>query len=79
MLADVLEISLERKNVMELQPALEQLGVTRCPICRREVAVFLTKSKRPFVNCSFCSVRIFYNGAESMRRLKKRMYPAEEE
>jgi DNA-directed RNA polymerase subunit RPC12/RpoP len=60
----------------ELQPAMKQLGVTKCPVCRREVAVFLTKTRRPFVNCSYCSARIFYNGEESMRRLRKRMYQA---
>jgi excisionase family DNA binding protein len=37
------------------------------------VAVFLTKTQCPFVNCGFCSVRIFYNGREAMRRLKRKM------
>ena len=63
---------------MELQPAMIQLGVTKCPICGREVGVFLTKTKRPFVNCSFCSARIFYNGEESMRLLQKSMSAMEE-
>lgn len=58
---------------MELQPAMTQLGVTKCPICGREVGVFLTKTKRPFINCSVCSARIFYNGEESMRLLKNCM------
>jgi DNA-directed RNA polymerase subunit RPC12/RpoP len=58
-----------------LQPALRQIGITDCPICKHEVAVFLTKTSRPFLNCSFCSARIFYNGRESMRRLKRRMEP----
>ena len=62
----------EAKEI-ELQPAMKQLGVTKCPICRRDVAVFLTKTKRPFINCGYCSVRIFYNGAESIRRLKRKM------
>jgi hypothetical protein len=65
----------ESKEI-ELQPAMKQLGVTKCPICRRDVAVFLTKTKRPFVNCGYCLVRIFYNGAESIRRLKRKMYAA---
>ena len=60
----------------QLQPALQQLGITDCPICKHEIAVFLTRTNRPFVNCSFCSARIFYNGRESMRLLKKKMRPA---
>ena len=62
-----------------LQPALRQIGITDCPICKREVAVFLTKNSRPFINCSFCSARIFYNGRESMRRLKRMMMPVKDE
>ncbi len=60
-----------------LQPALRQLGITDCPVCKHQVAVFLTKTNRPFVNCSYCSVRIFYNGRESMRRLKKKLKEVE--
>ena len=56
-----------------LQPALRQIGRTSCPVCKREVAVYLTKTQRPFINCGFCSARIFFNGRESMRRLKRRM------
>ena len=56
-----------------LRPALRQIGTTDCPVCKHEVAVFLTKNRRPFINCSFCSARIFYNGRESMRRLKRKM------
>ena len=56
-----------------LQPALRQLGITDCPVCKHEVAVFLTRTNRPFVNCGFCSARIFYNGRESIRRLKRLM------
>ena len=63
----------------KLQPALRQLGISDCPICKHEVAVFLTKNSRPFINCSFCSARIFYNGRESMRRLGKKMRPVEDE
>ena len=42
------------------QPALRQIGTTDCPICKTRVAVFITKTNRPFINCSFCSVRIFF-------------------
>jgi len=62
-------------NEVTLQPALRQIGTTRCPICQTPVAVFLTKTNRPFVNCSYCSARVFYNGQESMRLLKKKMKP----
>ena len=62
-----------------LKPALEQLGTTLCPVCNRRVAVFLTKTQRPFINCGFCSARVFYNGEASMRRLKKRMKPVKDE
>jgi len=60
------------------QPALRRIGVVNCPICKRETAVYLTRTRRPFVNCGFCSARIFYNGAESIRLLKKKMEPVEE-
>ena len=65
-------------DLTKLKPALRQIGVTPCPICKNKVAVFLTKTNRPFVNCSFCSARIFYNGRESMRLLKKTMTPIED-
>jgi hypothetical protein len=61
------------------QPALRQIGTTDCPVCDHEVAVFLTKTNRPFLNCSFCLARIFYNGRESMRLLRKRMKPLEDD
>ena len=64
-------------DVLTLKPALRQIGVTLCPICKNKVAVFLTKTNRPFVNCGFCSARIFYNGRESMRLLKRTMKPVE--
>ena len=67
-----------KPETVSLQPALRQIGITDCPVCEHEVAVFLTKTNRPFVNCSFCSARIFYNGRESMRLLKKRMKPVAE-
>ena len=62
-----------------LQPALRQIGITDCPICKHEVAAFLTKTNRPFVNCGFCSARIFYNGRQSIRLLKKKMQVVEDE
>ena len=61
-----------------LRPALRQIGTAPCPICRHTVAVNLTKTSRPFVNCSFCSVRIFYNGREAIRLLKKKLKPIKE-
>lgn len=66
-------------NEVTLQPALRQIGTARCPICQTPVAVFLTKTNRPFVNCSYCSARVFYNGQESMRLLKKKMKTIEPE
>ena len=69
----------DKQQEVILQPALRQIGITNCPICKREVAVFLTKNSRPFINCSFCSARIFYNGRESMRRLKRKMVPVKDE
>jgi DNA-directed RNA polymerase subunit RPC12/RpoP len=63
---------------LTFRPALRQIGITECPICKTRVAVFLTKTNRPFVNCSFCSARIFYNGREAMRRLKKKMTKVDE-
>lgn len=50
----------------ELKPAMPELGTTRCPVCGHQVAVFVTRTKRPFINCGFCSARIFYNGSRSM-------------
>ena len=61
----------------ELKPALREFGTTKCPICETRVTVFVTKTNRPFINCSFCSVRIFYNGRESMNRLRKKTELAE--
>jgi hypothetical protein len=71
----------EKKVKVEvmLEPALRQLGTAPCPVCQRETAVFLTKTNRPFQNCGFCSARVFYNGHESMRLLKKRLKSIEPE
>lgn len=68
----------DKEGTLVLQPALRQLGTSGCPICRREVAVYLTRTHRPFINCGFCSARIFFNGRESMRLLKKKMKPVKE-
>jgi len=61
-----------------MQPALRQIGTSDCPVCHSKVAVFLTKSHRPFINCGLCSARIFYNGKESMRLLRKILTPVTE-
>lgn len=60
------------------QPALRQIGTIDCPICKTRTAVFLTKTNRPFLSCGFCSARIFFNGRESIRLLKKKMQPVED-
>ncbi len=62
-----------------LRPALRQLGTAPCPVCQRETAVFLTRTSRPFQNCGFCSARVFFNGHESMRLLKKKLKAIEPE
>jgi DNA-directed RNA polymerase subunit RPC12/RpoP len=59
----------------ELKPALPELGTTLCPVCKRRVTVFVTKTKRPFINCGYCSARVFYNGRASMRILQREMKP----
>jgi DNA-directed RNA polymerase subunit RPC12/RpoP len=61
------------KPPVELSPAMPELGTAPCPVCGREVAVFVTRTKRPFINCGFCSARIFYNGSRSMRLLQKHL------
>lgn len=65
------------RKKLELQTALRELGTTRCPVCDAKVTVFVTKTNRPFINCSLCSARIFYNGRESIKRLKRRTTLAE--
>jgi DNA-directed RNA polymerase subunit RPC12/RpoP len=57
-------------NPLELKPAMPELGTAPCPVCGHRVAVFVTRTKRPFINCGFCSARIFYNGSRSMELLK---------
>jgi DNA-directed RNA polymerase subunit RPC12/RpoP len=63
---------------VELKPALPDLGTAPCPVCQQRVTVFVTRTKRPFINCGYCSARIFYNGRESMRRLKEVLKPIKE-
>ena len=58
------------EDPLELRPAMPELGTAPCPICGHRVAVFVTRTKRPFINCGFCSARIFYNGSRSMQLLK---------
>jgi len=65
----------DNPQAVMMQPALRQIGTIPCPVCRAKVAVFLTRTRRPFINCGLCSVRIFFNGQESMRLLKKDLTP----
>ena len=58
---------------LELAPAMPELGTAPCPVCGHKVAVFVTRTKRPFINCGFCSARIFYNGSRSMQLLQKEL------
>jgi len=60
------------KEPLELRPAMPELGTAPCPVCGHGVTVFVTRTKRPFINCGFCSARIFYNGSRSMGILKAR-------
>ena len=62
--------SSETEQALELRPAMPELGTAPCPVCGHRVAVFVTRTKRPFINCGFCSARIFYNGSRSMEILK---------
>ena len=62
----------------QLTPAMPELGTAPCPVCGHSVAVFVTRTKRPFINCGFCSARIFYNGSRSQRLLQKQIAPIEE-
>ena len=67
------EESAKDEPSLELKPAMPELGTAPCPVCRQKVAVFVTRTKRPFINCGFCSARIFYNGSRSMQLLKKQI------
>src|SRR5258708_35987414 len=60
----------KEKEPLELKPAMPELGTAPCPVCGHRVTVFVTRTKRPFINCGFCSARIFYNGSCSMQILK---------
>jgi DNA-directed RNA polymerase subunit RPC12/RpoP len=62
-----------QKSPVELAPAMPELGTAPCPVCGHKVAVFVTRTKRPFINCGFCSARIFYNGSRSMRLLQREL------
>ena len=66
------------KEPVELKPALPDLGTAPCPVCQQPVTVFVTRTKRPFINCGYCSARIFYNGRESIRRLKEVLKPVKD-
>jgi len=65
-----------QKASPELVPAMPELGTAPCPVCGHRVAVFVTRTKRPFINCGFCSARIFYNGSRSMQLLKRQIRAA---
>jgi len=65
--------SAKDKPSLELTPAMPELGTAPCPVCGQRVAVFVTRTKRPFINCGFCSARIFYNGSRSMQLLKEQI------
>lgn len=69
--------SKDKPDELIAQPALRQLGIMECLVCGREVAVFLTRNRRPYTNCGFCLARTFFNGSESIRLLKKKMRPVE--
>jgi DNA-directed RNA polymerase subunit RPC12/RpoP len=66
------------KTLGELSPAMPELGIAPCPVCGHKVAVLVTRTKRPFINCGFCSARIFYNGSRSQRLLQKQIEPIED-
>jgi DNA-directed RNA polymerase subunit RPC12/RpoP len=68
----------EQTPPLELAPAMPELGTAPCPVCGHKVAVFVTRTKRPFINCGYCSARIFYNGSRSMQLLQKELkgFPA---
>jgi len=63
----------EETASLELAPAMPELGTAPCPVCGHRVAVFVTRTKRPFINCGFCSARIFYNGSRSMKLLQEKI------
>jgi len=63
----------EGKPSVELKPAMPELGTAPCPVCGHQDTVFVTRTKRPFINCGFCSARIFYNGSRSMQLLRKQI------
>jgi len=67
------EVADADKPAVELTPAMPELGTAPCPVCGHRVAVFVTRTKRPFINCGFCSARIFYNGSRSMQLLRKQI------
>jgi hypothetical protein len=68
----------QQKTPVELAPAMPELGIAPCPVCGHRVAVFVTRTKRPFINCGFCSARIFYNGSRCQRLLQKQIEPFDE-
>jgi hypothetical protein len=65
------DIDLDTPEAVVLAPRI--LLATGAIFGRRRVTVFLAKSKRPFLNCSICGARAFFNGRQSIRLLQKRM------
>jgi hypothetical protein len=72
------KVSSTKPVEVTFEPALRQIGTVDCPICKTRTAVYLTRTNRPFISYGFCSVRIFFNGRESIRLLKKKMQPLED-
>ncbi len=62
--------SLRRKSSEETKAGTQQTGNNQKPI---ELTVFVTRTKRPFINCGYCSARIFYNGSRSMQILRSQL------
>lgn len=60
-------------------PAIRKLGTMDCYVCNHEVAVLETKKGRPFVSCGYCFVRMFFNGNECTKRIRRRMTPVPSE
>lgn len=69
----------KQKDEVIFKPAHRQIGTAPCFVCRRETAVFLAKNDRPYQSCGFCLARVFFNGQESLRLLKKKLKPVESE
>jgi Bifunctional DNA primase/polymerase, N-terminal len=65
------DIDLDTPEAVVLAPRI--LPASGAIFGRRQLPAFLAKSKRPFLNCSICGARAFFNGRQSIRLLQKRM------